>query len=97
MHNLTYIKSTFHKHPIELIRRFMLGWYCNECQKLFYDNAQIYHCTICDYYICCYCVKDTIIEGEIFDEAHKIIINFNKILYMFVYLIDILFIIIYIL
>ena len=69
MHNLTYIKTTLHIHPIDLIRKFILGWYCNECKKLFNENIPTYHCSICDYYICSDCVKDTIIEGEIFYEA----------------------------
>ena len=49
IHNSAYIKTSLHKHPVELIRRYIMGWGCDICRKHFNVNSPSYHCTICDY------------------------------------------------
>ena len=60
-----FIKSSLHCHPIELIRRLELAWFCNICHKSFQDKIPSYHCTFCDFDTCYNCVKDKVTEGAI--------------------------------
>ena len=60
-----FIKSSVHKHPIEILRRFQNKWFCDECQKFFQEGTPSYHCTLCDFDICYDCVKDKITLGTI--------------------------------
>ena len=66
--NVAFIKTSLHKHPVELIRRVIMNWYCSICGKHFDMEIPSYHCTICDYDLCFNCVKNKIIKGEIWEE-----------------------------
>ena len=66
--NDAFIKTSLHKHPVELIRRVIMNWICNICRKHFDMEIPSYHCTICDYDLCYNCVKNKIIKGEIREE-----------------------------
>jgi len=63
--DFTYIKTSTHNHPIKILKRFNIGWYCSECEKSFNENIPSYQCTVCDYDICYNCVKNKIIKGKI--------------------------------
>ena len=41
-----FIKSTAHKHPIEILRRFGNKWFCDEYKKFFKEDIPSYHCTL---------------------------------------------------
>ena len=69
--NSYFIKSSAHKHPIEILRRFKNKWFCDECHKHFIEDIPSYHCTLCDYDICYDCVKDKITLGKISSYMEK--------------------------
>ena len=60
-----FIKSSAHKHPIEVLRRFGNKWFCDECNKFFEEDIPSYHCTLCDFDICYDCAKDKVTLGNI--------------------------------
>ena len=66
-----FIKSTAHKHPIEILRRFGNKWFCDECKKFFKEDIPSYHCTLCDFDICYDCVKDKVALGKIYFNIKK--------------------------
>ena len=66
-----FIKSSVHKHPIEVIRRYLNTWYCNICDKYFKADIPSYHCTLCDFDVCYNCVKDKVTKGTIKEGMEK--------------------------
>ena len=66
-----YIMSSLHCHPIEVIKRFINSWFCDNCHQTFNETIPSYHCTLCDFDVCYNCVKDKVIEGQIIEEMKK--------------------------
>jgi len=60
-----FINTSIHKHPLEIIRRYMIGWYCDACRLNFDKNNPSYHCTLCDFDLCIKCAKKYIKEGNV--------------------------------
>ncbi len=71
IHNSYYVKSSLHKHPVELLRRFINNWYCDVCEESFDEKIPSYHCTLCDYDVCYDCLKDKVIKGTIIEEIKQ--------------------------
>ena len=60
-----YIKVSVHNHPVEIIRRYKISWFCNICKMFYNSDVPSYHCTLCDFDICISCAKSYVKEGTI--------------------------------
>ena len=60
-----FIKTSVHKHPMEIIRRYKHVWFCNMCKNYSNDNIPSYHCTLCDYDLCINCADLYLKEGKV--------------------------------
>ena len=72
------IKSSVHTHPIECNRRFLQTWNCDNCYKGFNDSIPSYQCTLCNFDLCYYCAKSTVIEGTVLDEMIEFYLDKSK-------------------
>ena len=59
-----YLKVSVHKHPLEIIKRFVTGWICDICRATGDLNTPSYHCTVCDFDLCSKCAEKYIKEGK---------------------------------
>ena len=59
-----YLKATAHKHPLEIIKRFLGGWICDICRTNSNQDNPSYHCTMCDFDLCTKCAEKYIKEGK---------------------------------
>ena len=59
-----YLKVSVHKHPLEIIKRFVTGWICDICRVNADQNVPSYHCNICDFDLCSKCAEKYIKEGK---------------------------------
>ena len=66
-----FIISSLHKHPIEVLRRFINTWFCDVCKKSFRVDVPSYHCTLCDFDVCYNCVKNKVVKGSIKEDIKK--------------------------
>ena len=69
--NSFFVKSSTHKHPIEILRRFGNNWFCDICHNRFKEDIPSYHCTFCDFDICYNCVKNKITLGNMNSNMKK--------------------------
>ena len=60
-----FIKTSVHKHPMEIIRRYKHVWFCNMCKNYSNENIPSYHCTLCDYDLCINCADLYLKEGKV--------------------------------
>ena len=60
-----FINTSSHKHPLEIIRRYISNWFCDICASKSDQNTPSYHCTLCDFDLCIKCAKKYITEGNI--------------------------------
>ena len=60
-----FINTSSHKHPLEIIRRYISNWFCDICASKSEQNTPSYHCTLCDFDLCIKCAKKYITEGNI--------------------------------
>ena len=59
-----YLKAPVHKHPLEIIKRFVRGWVCDICRTNANQDIPSYHCTSCDFDLCTKCAENYIKEGK---------------------------------
>ena len=59
-----YLKAPVHKHPLEIIKRFVSGWGCDICRTNANQDIPSYHCTSCDFDLCTKCAEKYIKEGK---------------------------------
>ena len=52
-----FINTSSHKHPLEIIRRYISNWFCDICASKSEQNTPSYHCTLCDFDLCIKCAK----------------------------------------
>ena len=62
-----FVKTSAHKHPVEVLRRFRNNWFCDICRKTFKEETPSYHCTLCDFDICYNCIKNKVTKGTIIE------------------------------
>ena len=60
-----FIKTSVHKHPMEIIRRYKHSWFCDVCKIYSDENTPSYHCTLCDYDLCINCADLYLKEGKV--------------------------------
>ena len=60
-----FINTSTHKHPLEIIRRYINNWNCDICRFRSDQNNPSYHCTLCDFDLCIKCAKKFIKEGNV--------------------------------